>query len=48
MSQGRSVISTLMMLWMLLILGVLGYRQFTQEPRPVKAKPSKNQIIWLR
>jgi multidrug efflux pump subunit AcrB len=47
MSQRRSVISSLMMVWMLLLAGFLGYRQFTQNQSPNVAKPPTSRTVWL-
>ena len=44
---GRSVLSGMMMLWMLMIGGFLGYRQITQENAPPKPQP-QNERVWLR
>jgi hypothetical protein len=49
MSQGRSVLSSLMMVWMLLIVGVLSYRQVNQnQATPAPATASSAQTVWLR
>jgi hypothetical protein len=48
MSQGRSIISNLMMVWMLLLAGFLSYRQINQNATKSPAPSSSGQTVWLR
>jgi hypothetical protein len=48
MSQGHSVISSLMMVWMLLLAGFLGYRQVNQNQAETAPAKASAHTVWLR
>ncbi len=46
--SNQPVMTSLMMVWMLLLAVFLGYRQFTPNPTPTRTKPATSQPVWLR